>query len=200
MSGDAARSIDPEFPNLAPTVVEGYRNAPESMVAEVIDGELSLLPRPRRRHVHSASVLSHRLGPFFDPSDGDPGGWVIHVEPELHLGAQPDIVVPDLAGWRRGTLPEGFLDESDDLTLAPDWVCEVLSPSTEKVDRGRKLDLYHREAVSHVWLLSPPLRTIEVYRRNDLGWLRVATFGGEVLARVEPFDAVVIDLGALWRL
>lgn len=200
MSGDAARSLDPEFPNLAPEVVEGYRNASETMIAEIIDGELSLMPRPRRRHVHGASLLSHRLGPFFDPSDGDPGGWVIHVEPELHLGPRPDIVVPDLAGWRRERLPEGFLDESDGLTLAPDWICEVISPSTERVDRGRKLDLYRREAVGHVWLLSPALRTVEVYRRHDLGWLLVATFAGDAAARIEPFDAIELDLTALWVL
>lgn len=200
MSGDAVRPLGPAFPNLAPEVVAGCRDAPETVVAEISDGELSLPPRPRRRHVHGASVLSRRLGPFFDPADGDPGGWVIHVEPELHLGPRPDIVVPDLAGWRRERLPEGFLDESDDLALAPDRVCEVLSPSTEQVDRGRKLDLYHREGVSHAWLLSPPLRTIEVYRRHDLGWLRVVTFAGEVVARVEPFDAVPLDLAVLWRL
>ena len=198
MSGDAARTLDPEFPHLAPDVVEGYRNAPAHLVAEVVDGELSLLPRPRRRHAQSAIALGSDLhNPFSRGRDG-PGGWIILPEPELHLGPQPDILIPDLAGWRRERLPPGFLtDDSVGITLAPDWVCEVLSPSTEKVDRGRKLDLYHREAVSHVWLLSPPLRTIEVYRRNDLGWLRVATFGGDVLARVEPFDAVVIDLGGV---
>lgn len=200
MSGDAVRALDPEFPNLPPDVVEGYRNAPATMTAEVIDGELLLMPRPRRRHAHGASRLGSRLAPFGDPREGDPGGWVILDEPELHLGPRPDIVIPDLAGWRRERLPEEFLDESDGLTLAPDWCCEVLSPSTERVDRGRKLDVYHRESVGHVWLISPPLRTVEVYRRHDLGWLRVATYEGDLAVRAEPFDAVPLDLAALWRL
>jgi Uma2 family endonuclease len=200
MSGDAARSVDPEFPNLPYEVVEGYRNAPEAMIAEVIDGELSLMPRPRRRHLRAAGELHGELrGPFDRGRDG-PGGWVFLDEPELHLGPRPDIVIPDLAGWRRERLGEGFLDESDALTLAPDWCCEVLSPSTEKVDRGRKMDVYHRESVGHVWLLSPTLRTLEVYRRADPGWLRVATFEGDALVRAEPFDAVELDLTGLWAL
>ena len=81
---------------------------------------------------------------------------------------------------------------------APGWVCEVLSPSTEQVDRGRKLDLYRREGVGHVWLVSPVLRTVEVFRRHDLGWLLTATFAGDVAVRAEPFDAVALDLAVVW--
>ncbi|MDP3217424.1 MAG: Uma2 family endonuclease [Deltaproteobacteria bacterium] len=199
MSGDAARTLEPEFPNLAPDVVAGYRNAPEHLVAEIIDGELSLMPRPRLRHARSASALGGELQGPFDRGRGGPGGWIILDEPELHLGPRPDIVVPDLAGWRRERVPGGFMDDAA-ATLAPDWCCEVLSPSTEEVDRGRKLDIYRREGVGHVWLVSPTLRSVEVLRRHDLGWLLVATFWGDAVVRAEPFDAVELDLAGLWAL
>ncbi|MDO9021227.1 MAG: Uma2 family endonuclease [Myxococcales bacterium] len=199
MSGDAARTIDPELPNLSPDVVEGYRNAPETMVAEIIDGKLSLMPRPRLGHARSAGRLGADLdGPFDRGRDG-PGGWVILPEPELRLGPLPDVLVPDLAGWRRERLPVGFI-EGAFASVAPDWCCEVLSPSTEKVDRGRKLAIYHREGVGHVWLVSPVLRSVEVYRRADIGWLLVATFEGNDVVRAEPFDAVPLDLAGLWSL
>jgi Uma2 family endonuclease len=110
MSGDAARTIDPELPNLAPDVVEGYRNAPETLVAEIIDGELSLMPRPRLEHARSAGELHGELRGPFDRGRGGPSGWVILPEPELHLGPLPDVVVPDLAGWRRERLPVGFIE------------------------------------------------------------------------------------------
>ncbi len=200
MSGDAARTLDPRFPNLAPDVVAGYRNAPQSMIAEVLGGQLSLMPRPRRRHARSAGRLGAELdGPFDRGRDG-PGGWVFLPAPELHLGPTPDILVPDLAGWRRERVTDGFLDESDELTLAPDWVCEVLSPSTAGVDRERKLPIYRRESVGHAWLIDPALRTLEVFRRHDLGWLLVGIFSGDAVVRAEPFDAAALDLAALWAL
>jgi Uma2 family endonuclease len=199
MSGDAARTIDPELPNLASDVVEGYRNAPETMVAEIIDGELSLMPRPRLEHARSAGRLGADLDGPFDRGRGGPGGWVILPEPELRLGPLPDVVVPDLAGWRRERLPEGFITGAF-AAVAPDWCCEVLSPSTEKVDRGRKLAIYYREGVGHVWLVSPTLHSVEVYRRADIGWLLLATFEGDAVVRAEPFDAVPLDLAGLWAL
>ena len=197
MSGDAARTLDPEFPNLAPDVVATYRDAPEHRIAEIIDGELSLSPRPRLRHSRGATRLVGKLVGFDDPGEGDPGGWLILIEPELHLGPRPDILVPDLAGWRRERLPEDFIDGAA-ANVAPDWCCEVLSPSTEALDRGRKLDAYRREGVAHVWLVSPTMCSIEVLRRHDLGWLLVATFRGDTVVRAEPFDAVELSLAGLW--
>jgi Uma2 family endonuclease len=199
MPGDAASPRDPEFPNLPPDVVAGYRNAPEHLVAEIIDGELSLLPRPRLRHARGATRLVAKLSGFDDPGEGDPGGWILLAEPELHLGARPDVLAPDLAGWRRERVPAGFIDDAA-ATLAPDWCCEVLSPSTEALDRGRKLDIYRREGVAHVWLVSPALQSLEVLRRHDLGWLLVATHRGDVVVRAEPFDAAELDLAGLWAL
>jgi len=198
MSGDAARTRDPEFPHLAPDVVDGYRNAPAHLVAEIVDGELSLLPRPRRRHARGAGRLLRALAPF-DDDRGDPGGWLILVEPELHLGRRPDILIPDLAGWRRERLPPGFLaDDAVGITLAPDWVCEVLSPSTARIDRTKKLPIYHREGVAHAWLVDPTAHTLDVLRRHDLGWLLVASYEGASAVRAEPFDAAEIDLAGLW--
>lgn len=197
MSGDAGRDLDPEFPDLDPAVVEGYRNAPEHLVAEIIDGQLSLMPRPRLEHARAAGRLGADLDGPFDRGRGGPGGWVILPEPELHLGPRPDVVVPDLAGWRRERLPPGFMADAA-ATLAPDWCCEVLSASTEKLDRGSKLGIYRREGVGVVWLVSPAMRTLEVFRRHDLGWLLVATFEGDAVVRAEPFDAVELELAALW--
>lgn len=199
MSGDAARALDPEFPNLDPEVVAGYRSAPEHLVAEIIDGQLSLIPRPRRRHAQSAIALGSDLhNPFSRGRDG-PGGWVILPEPELHLGPRPDVVVPDLAGWRRERLPPGFLaDDAAGIPLAPDWVCEVLSPSTASVDRAKKLPIYWREGVGHAWLIDPTAHTLEVFRRHDLGWLLVASHEGASVVHAEPFDAIALDLAGLW--
>jgi Uma2 family endonuclease len=199
MSGDTARSLDLEFPNLAPDVVAGYRHAPETMVVEVIDGKLSLIPRPRRRHARAAGELHGELrGPFDRGRDG-PGGWVILDGPELHLGPRPDILVPDLAAWRKERTPAGFLaDDAAGITLPPDWVCEVLSPSTASVDRTKKLPIYHREGMGHAWLIDPSAHTLEVFRRHDLGWLLVASYEGASVVRAEPFDTLSLDLAGLW--
>ncbi|MEZ4411117.1 MAG: Uma2 family endonuclease [Polyangiales bacterium] len=199
MSGDAARKPDPQFPNLDPDVVEGYRNAPSHQVAEVLDGELHLMPRPRLRHARGATRLSARLAPFDDPAPGDPGGWVILIEPELHLGPNPDIIDPDIAGWRRERVPDDFFSDDDAFTtIAPDWVCEVLDPSTEVVDRTKKMRVYRREGVGRLWLLDPALRTLEVFRLGDALYALVDTFEGDAVVRAEPFDAIELPLASLW--
>lgn len=195
-----ARAADPRFPNLRPEVVEGYLRAPENVCAEVLDGELSLMPRPSPRHARAAGELHGELrGPFDRGRDG-PGGWVILVEPELHLGGRPDIVVPDLAGWRRERFPtDAFSDgAAAHLVVAPDWICEVLSPSTEALDRGRKLRVYRREAVSHVWLLDPALKTLEVFRLEHGRFALIDTYEGDGDVRAEPFEAFALSLAVLW--
>jgi len=198
MSGDAARSLNPRFPNLDPAVVEGYLQAPAGVVAEIIAGELSLLPRPRRRHARTSSRLGARLASFDDPREGDPGGWIILDEPEIEFGPKPDVLIPDLAGWRRERCPPGFFDDDEDPAIVPDWVCEVLSPSTARTDRHRKLPIYHREGVGHAWLIDPIAHTLEVFRHTQGGWLLVATFAGDEPVYAEPFEAVALDLTALW--
>jgi Uma2 family endonuclease len=167
---------------------------PENFVAEILEGELYAFPRPAMPHAHAASVLGGELsGPFHRGRNG-PGGWLILDEPELHFGG--DVLVPDLAGWRRGRLPT--LPPVSHLTLAPDWLCEVLSPATENVDRVKKLKIYAREGVGHVWLVNPLLETLEVLRLEGQRWSLLATHEGKALVRAEPFDAIELELGALW--
>jgi Uma2 family endonuclease len=170
-------------------------DAPEHMIAEVIGGELHLSPRPGSPHALAASELAYALGPPFHRGDGGPGGWIILVEPELHLG--DDIVVPDLAGWRRSRMPE-LRDESF-FTLAPDWICEVLSRRTQAFDRGAKMAVYARAGVGHAWLVHPYYRSIEVFRLQGDVLAPFVTHAGDVSARIEPFDAIALDLGKLWR-
>ena len=168
--------------------------APRHVVAEIIDGELRLNPRPASPHAVASSRLGEELGPPFGRSKGGPGGWVILDEPELHLGA--DIVVPDLAGWRRARMP--VLDDVPYFTLAPDWACEVLSPSTAKADRADKLPIYAREKVGHVWLVDPRIRTLEVLRREGERWLVLGVWKDDARVREEPFEAFELDLASLW--
>ncbi|MBK6465320.1 MAG: Uma2 family endonuclease [Myxococcales bacterium] len=169
--------------------------APEHVVAEVVDGVLRTQPRPAARHARAASSLGGELAGPFDRGRGGPGGWVLLDEPELHLGA--DILVPDLAGWRRERMPV-FPYDAAFFTLAPDWICEVLSPSTAKLDRGAKLTIYARESVRHAWLVDPIDKTLEVLRIESGRWSRVAFFEDTAVVRAEPFDAIELELGSLW--
>src|SRR6185503_7712374 len=158
---------------------------PENFVAEILGGDLYAFPRPASRHSFAASVLGAELmGPFHRGKNG-PGGWWLLNEPELHFDA--DVLVPDIAGWRRERMPT--FPDAKYITLAPDWVCEVLSPSTEKIDRSKKLAIYAREDVQHVWLVDPRLRTLEVLRRDSQRWSLVAVHEGGASVRAEPFDA-----------
>lgn len=167
---------------------------PENMVGEIIDGELIVSPRPRTRHGAAAMGIALALGQRFHQGDGDPGGWWILPEPELHLG--PQVVVPDLAGWRRERLPQ--IPDVVGVTIAPDWISEVLSPSTARVDRLKKLKIYAKHRVGHVWLVDPVLRTLEILRLGDSGWTIVAVHGDDARVRAEPFDAIEIDLARWW--
>lgn len=173
-----------------------YLALPEGTKAEIVAGgtEIRVLPRPKPRHVRSASQLGADLvGSFgFNSHDG-PGGWVILIEPELRLG--DEIRAPDLAGWR----VERYAEDDGPFVVAPDWICEVLSPSTARYDRSEKMPLYARHGVSHVWLLDPAEKTLEVYRREGELWLLLGTHAGDVEVRPAPFDAVALDLARLWR-
>jgi Uma2 family endonuclease len=167
---------------------------PENFVAEILGGELYASPRPAPRHSVAASVLGGMLmGPFHLGQNG-PGGWWLIDEPELHFDA--DVLVPDIAGWRRERMPA--VPSAAYFTLAPDWVCEVLSPSTERIDRQKKLAVYAREGVRHAWLVNPLLHTLEVLRLESERWSWVAVHDGNTAVRAEPFDAVELPLGALW--
>jgi Uma2 family endonuclease len=174
---------------------EDVLSAPAHMIAEVIDGELRLHPRPAKPHTAAASALGEELGPPFKRGRGGPGGWIILDEPELHLHA--DILVPDLAGWRRERMPAIVADEPF-FTLVPDWVAEILSPATEKFDRTDKLRVYARAKVEWVWLIDPVLRTVEVLHTDVEGWTLRGTWRDDERVRAEPFDAIELELGVLW--
>jgi Uma2 family endonuclease len=168
--------------------------APEQMVAEILDGDLHTSPRPAPRHADASAGLGGALRGPFDRGRGGPGGWRILGEPELHLGR--DVIVPDLAGWRRERLPR--LPDEAHIAMAPDWVCEVLSPSTAALDRVKKLAIYARESVSHAWLVDPLAQTLEVFRLDDGRWTLVGTWAGADNIRAEPFEALDLDLTLLW--
>lgn len=168
---------------------------PEHVVGEILDGVLHVQPRPRTRHAAAASTLGEELGPPFRRGRGGPGGWVFLDEPELHLG--DDIVVPDLAGWRRERMPE--VPDAPFLELAPDWICEVLSPSTARLDRVFKRRAYARERVRHYWLVDPDARTLEVERLDGDSYRVILSASEADRVRAEPFDAIELDLALLWN-
>lgn len=174
---------------------EDLLKVPDHLVAGIVDGELYTSPRPSMRHAISAAELGADLVPAFSRGRGGPGGWWILFEPELHLGR--DILVPDLAGWRRERLPV-IADEPPYCTVAPDWICEVLSPSTYRLDRIKKLPSYGRESVRHAWLVHPRERTLEILRLESGRWTIVATHADDAVVSAEPFGAVSIDLLPLW--
>lgn len=167
---------------------------PENFVAEILGGELYASPRPVFAHAAVASALGVLLGGPFRFGINGPGGWLIVAEPELHLGA--DVVVPDLAGWRTERISaEPYAAYP---TLAPDWICEVLSPSTEAIDRTKKMKIYAREQVVHAWLIAPLLQTLEVLRTVRQGWALLAKYEGGERVRAEPFEAVELELTRVW--
>jgi Uma2 family endonuclease len=173
---------------------EDVVRAPETVVAELIHGVLHTHPRPASPHAAAASALGEELGPPFKRGRGGPGGWILLNEPELHLGEH--ILVPDLAGWRRERMPT--IRQSPYFTLAPDWVCEVLSESTAKTDRSQKLPIYAEYCVAFAWLVDPILRTLEVLRLDGGRWSILAIHGDDARIRAEPFDAIELDLALLW--
>jgi len=167
---------------------------PDHVVGQIVDGELHVAPRPASPHAVATAAIGEELGPPFKRGRGGPGGWVILDEPEVHLA--PDVVVPDLGGWRRERMPE--IPHAPYFTLAPDWVCEVLSPSTVRLDRGGKLRVYARERVAHVWMVDPLAQTLEVLRLDGETYRIVLTAAGEERVRAEPFDAIELDLAIFW--
>ena len=177
-----------------PATYADLLRVPDHLVAEIVDGELYTSPRPALRHALAGSSLGDELVSPFQKGRGGPGGWWILFEPELHLAS--DILVPDLAGWRRERLP--VVPDEPYLALAPDWVAEILSPSTARLDRVKKLGVYARERVAHIWLLDPATRILEVMALEAGRWVIQATFGQDERARAVPFDAIEIDLAQVW--
>jgi Uma2 family endonuclease len=193
-------TLDPEAPN-DPAVEAAFQVVPDTMVAEILDGELHVMPRRGRAQTNTASVLGGELHGPFRRGKGGPGGWVILDEPELHLGPKPDKLVPDLAGWRRERMPDelGPSDAPPYYDVAPDWVCEILSPGTEATDRGKKMRIYRREGVGNAWLINPVTQTLEIYHLETGRWVLVDTYEGDAVVRAEPFEAIELALAVLWE-
>jgi Uma2 family endonuclease len=170
---------------------------PPTVVGEILFGVLHVNPRPALGHASVASSLGVEIAGPFQRGRGGPGGWVILDEPEIHLGPEPDVVVPDIAGWRDARMPRTL--SAAYTTLAPDWVCEILSASTEASDRGEKMTIYAREKVPYAWLVDPSIRTLEVFKLDGDTWRMLKTWHGDVIVRAEPFDAIDLQLGILWE-
>jgi Uma2 family endonuclease len=168
---------------------------PANLIGQIIHGTLVASPRPAVPHAQATSALGGELHGPFNRGKGGPGGWVILDEPELHLRGG-HVLVPDLAGWRRQRMPER--PDSAAIELAPDWVCEVLSPSTAAIDRADKMPIYAGEQVSHVWLVDPLLQVLEVQRLDGDTYRVIATWRDAAVVRAEPFEAIELELAALW--
>jgi Uma2 family endonuclease len=172
---------------------DDLEDVPEGFIGEIVAGEVVLVPRPDPSHGRAQIKLILTLGALFDLGVGGYGGWELRIGPHIQFGN--DIRVPDLAGWHRDRFAE---PEEGPLVVTPDWICEILSPSTARTDRTAKLSLYAQHGVSHYWIIDPAAQTLEVYRLQGKLWVVAATFGGDARVRAEPFDAVEIDLSVLW--
>ncbi len=167
---------------------------PDDVIGEIVNGEIVVSSRPGQPHVVVASAFGVHLAGPLQFGIGGPGGWIILDEPRIRFGEE--IRVPDLAGWRKERWP-GFA-RTGPIVVVPDWICEVLSPGTQGRDRTSKLALYARAQVSHAWLVDPVERTLEIYRRQENGWLLAASFKGVQRVRAEPFEAIELDLALIW--
>ena len=173
---------------------EDLMKLPDHVVGEILDGELIVSPRPAARHALAASVLGHHLVGPFQLGSGGPGGWWILDEPELHLGQ--DVLVPDLAGWRRERMPK--VPDVVAFELAPDWTCEILSPSTTRIDRGIKTDLYRRYGVPYYWIVDADARTVEAYGLADDRYALLARVSGAGPVSLPPFPDLAFAPASLW--
>jgi Uma2 family endonuclease len=185
----------PRNPHKPEATYADLEQVPDNKVGEILEGELVVSPRPPLRCLRVTSLVAWLLMPPFDRGQGGPGGWLMLIEPELHLSR--DALVPDLCGWRRERMP--VMPDVAAFDLAPDWVCEVTSPFTVSIDRGGKMRAYAREGVQHFWMVDPQAEALEVYRLTDKGLRLLHLYEGAAPVRAEPFDAIALELGALWE-
>jgi Uma2 family endonuclease len=170
-------------------------NIPANTTGQIIDGELIVSPRPSRGHALAQTALAGKLTPrYYFGDEGGPGGWIILVEPEVMQGE--DLLVPDVAGWRQERFP--FFEETNWISVFPDWACEVLSPGTIRTDRIKKVTIYALHGLKHLWLIDPQAKTLEVLRLETGRWVILGVFAEDDKARAEPFQEIEIDLSHLW--
>ena len=183
-------------PSKRPATYADLEAVPPHLVAEIIDGELLTHPRPSPRHSAAAYALGAELGETFQTGRRGPGGWVFFVEPELRFG--PHIVVPDIAGWRRERLVT--YPETNYFELPPDWVCEVLSASTDRRDRTVKSRIYAEAGIAHFWIIDPRLQILEAFELGEGRWMKIGAWNSDDDVRAPPFDAIAFSLADLWPL
>jgi hypothetical protein len=167
---------------------------PPNVVGEILFGTLHTHPRPAPRPGVAAGELQSELSGPFRRGRGGPGGWIFIVEPELHLG--PHVVVPDIAAWKRERLTP--FPETAFISTPPDWLAEVLSPSTQAIDRTDKLAVYAEHGVGHCWYVDPIVRTLEVFALSGGKWLLAATFKDADAVTAPPFEVHTFPLDVLW--
>jgi Uma2 family endonuclease len=172
---------------------EDLHRIPENMVGEIIEGDLYALPRPSFRHSNVETGLAEIRIPY-QYGRGGPGGWVILVEPEIKF--DKNLLVPDLAGWKKKRLPQP--PETNWTRVVPDWICEILSPNSIRIDRVKKMNVYLQNAVPYVWLVDPAAETLEVFRLENDRWSLVLAADGDEKVRAEPFHEIEIELIRLW--
>ena len=182
-------------PKPLPATYADLEALPSNMVGEIVFGALYAHPRPAPRHAVSAMVLGTQIdGPFGRGRSGGPGGWIFMVEPELHFG--PHVVVPDIAGWKVERLTP--FPETAFIETPPDWLAEILSPSTQALDRTDKLAVYAEFGVGHCWYVDPLARTLEVFALTGKKWLLAATFKDADPVTAPPFEVHTFPLDVLW--
>jgi Uma2 family endonuclease len=167
---------------------------PEGTRTEILAGEILVQPGPSNEHQYFQAGMSRRVGGPFG-SDRTPGGWWILPDVDVRFTLH-DVVRPDHSGWRRTRLASPFGKRPID--VIPDWICEILSPSNFRHDRGRKSDLYAAHGVGHLWIVDPLERLLEAYALQSGRWLRLAAYDDTVTARIPPFEAIELDVGELF--
>jgi len=171
---------------------EQIRALPEHVTGEILEpGVLRTMSRPARPHRRTHTSILRGLDGF-DANFGGKGWW-IEIEVEIRFPGGR-LAVPDLSGFRVERVPE--LPDENPLHILPDWCCEILSPTTERVDRMVKLPLYARSGVPWIWLVDPNLHTIEVFETID-GRPALTAVGGDLdNAHLPPFGD--LDISTWW--
>jgi Uma2 family endonuclease len=188
----AAHIADPE--TRMKLTYEDLCNVPDDMTGEIIDGELSLTPMPSKQQIHTGTKLANAVVAAYHFGTKGPGGWIILDEPDLAFGE--DILVPELAGWKEDRFIVSW--EHHWISVAPDWVCEIISPETAQRDRTQKMPIYERNGVSYVWLIDPAEKSLEIFRLESGKWGAPTLYTGNDKVRAEPFEQTEINLGDLW--
>jgi Uma2 family endonuclease len=179
---------------LKKAVYEDLYSIPDNMIGEIIHGELIAMPRPSFRHSNAAAGITDEIRGPFHIGRGGPGGWIILYEPEVCLGE--NLLVPDIAGWKKERLPKP--PDENYTIVPPDWVCEVLSPSTVRIDRIRKMHIYAQFNVPYSWLIDPVARTLEVFKLESGRWILLSAHSDNDKVHAEPFEEIEIALQNLW--